>query len=168
MAKKINFVGPSVQDLGIEDNGLGNANNGNANDGNTKYGITNNGIGNNTKTKNGNGIIGNGSISNIKIGNAKNTNTKIGNTKIGNTKIGNTTDTARCPGDSLYFRSIRDYLYAALGDSDRAEIKLSVMEKELGINSKTLYKHLKTLRETEFVLTKLQYATEIRRRTEES
>jgi predicted ArsR family transcriptional regulator len=64
----------------------------------------------------------------------------------------------------LHFRIVRDYLYAALGDADRVEIKLSVMGEELGISPKTLYKHLKTLRETEFILTKLQFSTEIRRR----
>ena len=111
---------------------------------------------------------GNTNIGNSKNGNAKNGTTKkeiktpepleikkeIGSTNNGTTKKYNT----------VQFKLIRDYLYAALGNADRIEIKLSVMCQELGINPKTLYKHLKTLRETEFVITKLQYGTEIRKK----
>jgi hypothetical protein len=91
----------------------------------------------------------------INIGIAANSNTDISNTINGYTKK---------TYNTVQFKLIRDYLYAALGENDRTEIKLSVMGQELGINPKTLYKHLKTLRNTEFSITKLQYATEIRKR----
>jgi hypothetical protein len=90
----------------------------------------------------------------INIGIAANSNTDISNTINGYTKK---------TYNTVQFKLIRDYLYAALGDNDRTEIKLSVMGQELG-NPKTLYKHLKTLRNTEFSITKLQCAIKIRKR----
>jgi hypothetical protein len=147
MAKRqIDFTGPSIQDLGIEVK----------HNGNTQKSTTDNGIAEIEKCKST--ISDNRTIvenSEIKHGITNNSNATIGNTiNSPNKRIYNT----------VQFKMIRDYLYAALGNSDRAEIKLSVMTQELGINSKTLYKHLKNLRETEFVVTKLQYSTEIRRR----
>jgi hypothetical protein len=110
--RKIDFTGPSVQELGLE-------------------------INNNNAT----------------IGNAINGNTNNTSTVYGNTKKNN-----------VYVKLIRDYLNAALGNKERAEIKLSVMVQELGINPKTLYKHLLTLRVTEFTIKKLRYSTEIKRK----
>ena len=148
MAKRqIDFTGPSVKDLGIEDveenNGIGNtyrenAQNGitvNANAEKDNTGIQNAGLSNNGITKNG-------------IGN--NTNTING--------------VAKKHYNTVQFKLIRDYLYNVLGTSERVEIKLSIMCQELEINPKTFYKHLKTLRESEFVITKLQYGTEIRKK----
>ena len=147
MAKKqrqIDFIGPSVQDLG-----LANTN-----------GITNNGItaSNNSAFTNAEGANANSGTtmkSIPPIANAVDNAANISNTNKGITKKSYNT---------VQFKLIRNYLNAALGDNERVEIKLSIMGQELGINPKTLYKHLKTLRETEFYITKLQYCTEIRRR----
>lgn len=59
---------------------------------------------------------------------------------------------------------IREYLYSALGNNAQTELKLADMGKDLGITSGTLYKHLKILRETEFIITKLRYSTKIEKR----
>jgi DNA-binding transcriptional ArsR family regulator len=69
--------------------------------------------------------------------------------------------------ESVYRRLIRDYLNKALGDEERVEIKLSDMGRALDISDKTIYSHLKVLRQTEFVIKKLRYSTEIRRRKQE-
>jgi hypothetical protein len=122
------------------------------------------------------------------IGDAKDGNTKVGNTKIGSaayskTKDGHTANSpiAEKPADdavsfdargihnskqtrrSLHLTIIRDYLNRALGDKDRAEIKLSEMQRELDINPKTLFRHLKTLRNTEFEINRMMYGTELKR-----
>lgn len=141
--RRINFAGPSIEELGIEiEKEFGNAEYGNS-----KSGITN-------------------------IGNAKNKKAtpkpariKQGVNKDGNTDIAITeNELPKRVYSTVQFKMIRDYLYTVLGDADSVEIKLSEMQKELEINPKTLYKHLKTLRETEFIITKLQYGTEIKRR----
>jgi AraC-like DNA-binding protein len=71
-------------------------------------------------------------------------------------------------GNGVYFNLVRNYLNAALGDKELAQIKLKDMQAELGMTSNTLYKHLKTLRETEFIITKRRYYTELRRRPNET
>jgi hypothetical protein len=142
MAKKIrqiDFTGPSVQDLGLASN----------------RGITVNGNTVFTNADGANADNGSSMKSIPAIAITVDSVANFNNTSKGNTKKGYST---------LQFKLIRDYLNAALGDNERVEIKLSVMGQELGINPKTLYKHLKTLRETEFYITKLQYGTEIRRR----
>ena len=178
MAKrKINFSGPSVKDLGIKDeeNGIavkGNAELANTINGNTEMNIANTNIGNSDKgiaepiktelpTGNRDGDV-KGSAN---IGDADKGITEKGIVVDGitNNSVTNNSNTKKTY-NKVQFKLVRDYLYAALGDNERVEIKLSVMGQELGINPKTLYKHLKTLRETEFILTKLQYCTEIRRR----
>jgi hypothetical protein len=177
--RQIDFTGPSLHDLGINPN-KGITQKGNGDIGNTENtNMENDSITSeptkprgkinkeNATTNNGNIKSGNG-----KIITEKNSFTepefkksRISITDNGNTEIPNTTDGyAKRTYNTVQFRLIRDYLYAALGDDDRAEIKISVMGSELGINPKTLYKHLRTLRNTEFTITKLQYATEIKRR----
>lgn len=136
--KKIVFdEGPSIEDLGISNNGnaiSASSINGSADDIVTSFGNTNKGIDSRP-------ITGFGSSTS---GTSVSSNAVCGNTAI--------------------FNMIREYLNRALGDSPRAEIKLSSMQKELGINPKTLYKHLRVLRETDFTITKLQYGTEIKRK----
>jgi hypothetical protein len=142
MAKKIrqiDFTGPSVQDLGLA----------------TNRGITANGITGFTNAEGASVNTGNSMKSIPAIAITVDSTANSSNSSKGNTNKGYST---------LQFKLIRDYLNAALGDNERVEIKLSVMGQELGVNPKTLYKHLKTLRETEFYITKLQYSTEIRRR----
>jgi len=150
MAKRqIDFIGPSVQDLGIETNNNGKAKNSNSKNSNANKG--------NTEMKTQNILAPNDESEDIDIDNHSNAN--IGITR----KTNSENDIIKKSYNTVQFKMIRDYLYAAIGDSDRAEIKLSVMGQELGINPKTLYKHLKTLRGTEFIITKLQYSTEIKR-----
>ena len=62
-------------------------------------------------------------------------------------------------GRPFYRNAIVGYLNSAIGDNESAEIKLTVMRKELGINEKTLFNHLKALRDTEFEFTRLIYGT---------
>ena len=153
MAKKrqIDFSGPSIKDLGIkieEQNGnsnIGNTENGSSDSGKSKIRPANNGI-KPKKHKSGT----------AKFGSTKNTNANIGTTE----KMPSGKRTYK----TVQFTMIRDYLYKALGTADSVEIKLSEMCQELGINPKTMYGHLKTLRDTEFTLTKLQYGTEVRRK----
>lgn len=147
MAKRqIDFTGPSIHDLDID---LGE-----------KQKELNNGISENGNAKPGNRKSGNAKNGTTKIKENKNNATKDGNTNIGIAE----NQPSKRTYNTVQFTMIRNYLYKALGSADRAEIKLSVMSDELGINPKTLYKHLKTLRETEFIITKLQYGTEIKRR----
>ena len=139
MAKKqrqINFSGPSIQDLGLVIDDKGD---------------TSNGITEPKETKTT-------SIENDKG------NTGMDNTIIANISLSNTDNRKPLKRQTIHFRLIRDYLNAALGDKERVEIKLSAVGEELGIPLNTLYRHLKTLRETEFYITRLQYGTEIRRR----
>jgi hypothetical protein len=169
--RQIDFIGPSVQDLGlVTNNGITNKGNcKNSKDENERdettptakenkndnYGITDNSNSAFTNTERGNVNTGSTMKSTPTIANTVDSAANVPNTNKGNTKKGYNT---------VQFKLIRDNLNAALGDNERVEIKLSVMGQELGINPKTLYKHLKTLRETEFYITKLQYSTEIRRR----
>jgi hypothetical protein len=67
-------------------------------------------------------------------------------------------------GNALFLSVIRDYLNRALGDADRVEIKIKDMEEDLGISKNALYRHLRTLRDTEFFITKLRFSTELKRR----
>ena len=163
MAKrKIDFTGPSVEDLGLA---LNNSTSENTitEVGNSIIGITDNTNIKSKRVKSAAPVVKNNNISQtgiFSIGNAIISNSEKGNAVISNSTNGNTKRTY----NTVQFKLIRDYLYAALGNNDRAEIKLSVMGEELSINPKTLYKHLKTLRETEFILKKHQYCTEIRRR----
>jgi hypothetical protein len=66
--------------------------------------------------------------------------------------------------ESLYRKMIRDYLSRALGTQESVVIKLSQMKEDLEITEKTLYFHLKVLRQTEFEIKKLRYGTEVKRR----
>ena len=144
MAKRqINFIGPSIQELGLENN---------------------NGITNIAITQKGNTNIYNTQGNYKKIENEEENAQEInnGNTIITNAINGDAKD--KRAYNTVQFRLIRDYLYSALGNNDQVKIKLSVMGQELGINVKTLYKHLKMLRETEFFITKQQYCTQIKRR----
>ena len=149
MAKRqIDFIGPSVKDLGIEDVG--------ENNGITKYGNTIKG-----NTKNGNTDINKNNSPQKQPSIIQNK----GITKNGNTKNANTENRiTKKHYNTVQFKLIRDYLYNVLGKAERVEIKLSVMCQELEINPKTFYKHLKTLRESEFVITKLQYSTEVKKK----
>ena len=139
MAKKqrqIDFSGPSIQDLGLVIDEM-------------------------TNTKNAiNGQFEKKTISSSK----EKVITDIGNNIASNTTFSKTGDVKPGKRRTIHFRLIRDYLNAVLGDNERVEIKLSEMGEELGIPLNTLYRHLKTLRETEFYITRLQYGTEIRRR----
>jgi hypothetical protein len=153
MAKrKIDFSGPSLEDLGLE-----NKNDEKAKNGTGKKGITKNGNTKNIKRINTPQEPESNLDMTTAIAGSNNENTINGNTVVANTALKKTRKT-------VYPKLIRDYLNAALGDNERVEIKLSVMENDLDINPKTLYKHLKILRETEFYITKLQYCTEIKRR----
>jgi hypothetical protein len=60
--------------------------------------------------------------------------------------------------------AIREYLYNALGNQESAFIRLADISENLNINMNTLYRHLKVLRETDFMLKKVFNGTEIRRR----
>jgi hypothetical protein len=64
-----------------------------------------------------------------------------------------------------YQQEIIDYLDKALGDKPRVVLTLTKMRADIGMNAKTLFKHLKTIRQTHFVLKNLGYATEVRRRS---
>jgi predicted GTPase len=66
--------------------------------------------------------------------------------------------------ESVYRKMIRDYLNRALGDNESVVIKLLDMKNNLEITDKTLYGHLKVLRQTEFEIKKLRYGTEVKRR----
>jgi hypothetical protein len=164
--KKINFTGPSVKDLGIvhDDSIIVNSN---TDISNTKNSNT---ILSNTDSINKN-IIAESNSAEIPeevvikkdtiTGNTNNNRaTKNSNTKNKLTNNSNTTIIEK----SAYFRLIRNYLYGALANNNSVEIKLSDMQKELGIHPNTLYKHLKTLRESEFIITKRRYSTEVKRR----
>ena len=65
---------------------------------------------------------------------------------------------------SLHFTIIRDALYEALGNKERAEIKLCDIQKGFDMSDKTFYRHLKTLRNTEFEINRMMYGTELKRR----
>jgi hypothetical protein len=90
----------------------------------------------------------------------------IATTLISNTPSGITHSKPK--GNALYLSVIRDYLERALGGEDRVEIKIKDMEKNLGISKNALYRHLRTLRETEFFITKLRFSTEIKRRARQN
>jgi hypothetical protein len=63
------------------------------------------------------------------------------------------------------FARVRDYFYNLLGDNESVEVKFSEVIQNLEINPHSFYKYFRTLRETDFVVTKLRYSTEIRKRT---
>ena len=163
MAKrKIDFTGPSIQDLGLAINSP-TSENAIAEVGNSDIGITENSNFESKRVESAVPVVKKNRISQTGItgiGNTKISNSRKDNAIISNSTNGNTKRTYA----TVQFKLIRDYLYAALDNNDRVEIKLSVMGEELGINIKTLYKHLKILRETEFFIKKLQYCTEIRKR----
>jgi len=116
-----------------------------------------------------------------KSGSTKKGSTESGSTNIGTTKnnvsvAGHTFGSRPIPsvnlkqangtesrGRPFYRNAIVGYLNSAIGDNESAEIKLSVMRKELGINEKTLFNHLKALRDTEFEFTRLIYGTRVRK-----
>jgi DNA-binding transcriptional ArsR family regulator len=103
--------------------------------------------------------------SDTKKSNTKNSNSKKSNFKYSNTKkCGIHKEGVAKRKNTIHFSIVRDYLCKALGNKDSVEIKLSDMQEELGIHPNTLYKHLKTLRETEFIITRQRYGTEIKRR----
>jgi hypothetical protein len=152
--RQIDFAGPSVKDLGIDivdEKGISNI-------GNTNIGNTNHGNSENGNSKNETAKIKPPFESEMNA--EREVKYENGITNNGNSKSGITSKNYH----TVQARMVRDYLYKALGDTERAEIKLSIMCQELGINPKTLYKHLKPLRENEFIITKLQYGTEIRKR----
>jgi hypothetical protein len=181
MQRQIDFIGPSVLDLGLVANS-GITNKGNSKnsideiekgetapsakeDKNDNMGITVNSNSTFTNAEGANVNSGNTIKSIPTFANTVDSTTNVSNTNIGNAHISNANKGNTKKGyNTVQFKLIRDYLNAALGDNERVEIKLSIMGQELGINPKTLYKHLKKLRETEFYITKLQYSTEIRRR----
>jgi len=103
-------------------------------------------------------------IGNAKDGTTENDNTKVGNTNINNTNVkpvrGKSAITAR---RSLHLAIIRDALNKALGNSQRVEIKLCDMQRDLDINPKTFYRHLKKFRKTDFEIKRLIYGTELKR-----
>ena len=178
--KEINYAGPSIKDIGVKIKNT-NVNNNNANIGVENNSVTNidlinNGNANNTNGKihkviNGDGDIGRANINNANIDNVNNANGSIGNVNsdIGianndNAVIASTNNNnAKKSYNTVQIKLIRNYIETALGGKDRTEIKISEMINELGINPKTVYKHLKTLRNTEYILTQLQYSTEITR-----
>jgi hypothetical protein len=61
-------------------------------------------------------------------------------------------------------QAIIDYLNAALQDKPSVVLTLSKMRSDIGMNQKTLFKHLKSLRQTHFTLKNLGYGTEVSRR----
>jgi biotin operon repressor len=65
---------------------------------------------------------------------------------------------------SVYLRLIRQYLYDLLKDKDCAFFKISHMTQELGINQKTVFKHLKILRQSEFEIKREQFGTIVKKR----
>jgi hypothetical protein len=66
--------------------------------------------------------------------------------------------------ENLYRRAIRDYLNRTLGDKEEVEFKISKMQQELGITTMTVYKHLRYLRKTEFEIKALQFCSLLKRR----
>jgi uncharacterized protein YfcZ (UPF0381/DUF406 family) len=66
--------------------------------------------------------------------------------------------------ESFHRRAIRNYLNNVLGDKDSAEFKISKMQQDLDITLKTVYKHLRYLRTTEFEIKQLRYTSLLRRR----
>jgi hypothetical protein len=65
---------------------------------------------------------------------------------------------------NVHFRLIRQYLYDLLKDKDCAFFKISQMTQDLGINPKTIFKHLKVLRQSEFEIKREQFGTIIKKR----
>jgi hypothetical protein len=61
-------------------------------------------------------------------------------------------------------QAIIDYFNAALQDKPSVVLTLSKMRSDIGMNQKTLFKHLKSLRQTHFILKNLGYGTEVSRR----
>jgi hypothetical protein len=63
-----------------------------------------------------------------------------------------------------YKQAIIDYLNAALNDKPSVIVVLEQMRTDIGMNPKTLFKHLKALRQTHFTLTNLGYGTQVRKK----
>ena len=73
-------------------------------------------------------------------------------------------ETPKPKKETLHFKAIRDYLNKLLGDQEEIEVKLTVVQNELGITGVTFYKHLKVLRDTEFEIKKKRYITSVKRK----
>jgi predicted transcriptional regulator YheO len=87
-------------------------------------------------------------------------------TKRNSDAVSNINRSARSPKNLLATnrKAITDYLNNALADQEVVVIKLCDIADSLGINMNTLYRHLKIIRDTDFVIKKVFNGTEIRRR----
>jgi DNA-binding transcriptional ArsR family regulator len=70
--------------------------------------------------------------------------------------------------ENLYRRAIREYLEKTLGDRESVEFKISKMQEDLGVTMQTLYKHLRYLRRTEFEIKQIRYGSILKRRVKEA
>ena len=119
--------------------------------------------------------------SNVKNGNAKNSIailktkpvkmksqnsiTDISNAINSSDKFNNDKNSIAKNVNQALFARVRDYLYQLLGNNDSVEVKFGEVIKELDINPHSFYKYMRTLKETDFIVTKLRYSTEITKRS---
>ena len=109
-------------------------------------------------------IVSDNSIENIRNIDSAKDDKNIANTHSTNTQNSTTPNTNDVKGVNYsIFSRVREHIYKLLGDKNQVEVKLSELIKELKVNANAFYRYLKILRETDFVVKKLRYSTEISR-----
>ena len=159
--KKINYDGFGLEDLGITVEGDNTKNNNTLND-NTSFNVTkksNNEIDNSAHELPNSLVEKQDKVTN---NNVENDNTVSSNIKYND--MPNTSPKSSGVNQTI-FNLVRNYLYDILGNEEEVQIKLKDIETALNINANTLYKHLKILRNTEFMITKIRGGTILRRQT---
>lgn len=140
MAKRqIDFQGPSLSDLGIEVEEKSQAKISKSKKGVTKISNTENFIEPKESAK----------------------KEEVSSTEFSNNNISITKRRYK----TVQLDMVRNALIEALGDKEKVEVKLCDLIEQLGMHPNTFYKHLKTLRGTDFEVAKLRYCTIITRKT---